>query len=83
MEKNKNGYSEYNFGKSGSGGSTGGGADQDGSDFGTAVRQLAMVYAPYQCWRRLYSPEDAMKHGTMFEELYKPLLMCKGENGNG
>ena len=38
-----------------------------------AARQLAMVYSPYQCWRMLYSEMDALKHGTLFEELYKPL----------
>ena len=36
-------------------------------------RQLAMVYSPYQCWRMLYSEADALRHGTLFEELYKPL----------
>ena len=36
-------------------------------------RQLAMVYSPYQCWRMLYNEDDALKHGTLFEELYKPL----------
>ena len=35
--------------------------------------QLAMVYAPYQFFTNLYTPEQAMKHGTLFEELYKPL----------
>lgn len=35
--------------------------------------QLGMVYSPYQCWRMLYSVEDALDHGTLFEELYKPL----------
>ena len=40
---------------------------------GCANRQLAMVYAPMQCWRRLYAPADALKRGTLFEELYKPL----------
>lgn len=34
---------------------------------------LAMVYSPYQSWRKLYSEEEALKHGTLFEELYKPL----------
>lgn len=42
-------------------------------------RQLAMVYSPYQCWRMLYTPDNALKHGTLFEELYKPLEEC----GNG
>jgi hypothetical protein len=32
-----------------------------------------MVYAPKQCWRMIFSPADAMRHGTKFEELYKPL----------
>ena len=35
--------------------------------------QLAMVYSPLQCWRMLYSPEEALMKGTLFEELYKPL----------
>ena len=38
-----------------------------------APRQLAMVYSPYQCWRMLYGEMDALEHGTLFEELYKPL----------
>ena len=36
-------------------------------------RQLAMVYSPHQCWRMLYGEMDALCHGTLFEELYKPL----------
>ncbi len=43
-------------------------------------RHLAMVYSPYQCWRMLYTPSDALKHGTLFEELYKPVGEC---NKNG
>lgn len=39
---------------------------------GCGNRQLAMVYSPMQCWRRLYTPADALMHGTLFEELYKP-----------
>ncbi len=35
--------------------------------------QLAMVYAPKQVFRKLYSEVDALRHGTLFEELYKPL----------
>ena len=38
---------------------------------------LAMVYSPYQSWRMLYSEDDALKHGTLFEELYKPLGEAK------
>ncbi|MBO7196363.1 MAG: spore coat associated protein CotJA [Clostridia bacterium] len=34
---------------------------------------LAYVYAPDQRFRMLYSANDALKHGTLFEELYKPM----------
>ena len=34
--------------------------------------QLAMVYSPMQCWRRLHTPDEALTKGTLFEELYKP-----------
>ena len=33
---------------------------------------LAMVYCPRQCWRSLFSPEDGLKHGTLFAELALP-----------
>ena len=33
---------------------------------------LAMVYCPRQCWRSLFSPEDGLKHGTIFAELALP-----------
>ena len=34
---------------------------------------LAYVYAPDQKFRMLYSASEALKHGTLFEELYKPM----------
>ena len=34
---------------------------------------LAYVYAPTQKFCMLYSAEQALKHGTLFENLYKPL----------
>ena len=34
---------------------------------------LAYVYAPDQVFRMLYSANDALRHGTLFEELYKPM----------
>ena len=37
------------------------------------TRQLAMVYAPMQCFRMLYNHSEALKRGTLFEELDKPL----------
>lgn len=42
----------------------------------TEFGQLAMVYAPYQNWRMLYSPDKALMRGTLFEELDKPLEDC-------
>ncbi len=33
---------------------------------------LAMVYAPYQCWQKLLTPEAALSHGTLFEDLMLP-----------
>lgn len=34
---------------------------------------LAYVYAPNQTFRMLYTANDALNHGTLFEELYKPM----------
>ena len=40
---------------------------------------LAMVYTPDQEWRELYSEEDAIAHGTLFTELFKPFYHgCSG-----
>lgn len=36
-------------------------------------KPLAYVYAPHQHFRLLYSAKDALSHGTLFEELYKPM----------
>lgn len=35
---------------------------------------LAMVYSPEQPFEGLYSPEDGLAHGTLFEALYKPWM---------
>ena len=40
---------------------------------------LAYVYAPDQRFRLLYSAMDALKHGTLFEELYKPMEVYGNE----
>ncbi len=34
---------------------------------------LAYAYVPWQKWRLMYSPAAALKNGTLFEELNKPL----------
>ncbi len=79
MERNENGYSEFRFTRPGAGsknGSMSGKPSGMSPEGGCTEHQLAMVYSPYQCWRMLYSPDSALKHGTLFEELYKPLEDC-------
>ena len=34
---------------------------------------IGYAYVPIQRFRMLYTPNDALAHGTLFEELYKPL----------
>ncbi len=38
----------------------------------------AMVYSPVQCFRELYTPEEALMRGTLFKELDLPFA----PNGN-
>ena len=64
MEKNENAYPMTNRGND---------AGRNASNGCSDGLQLAMVYSPYQSWRMLLSPDDALAHGTLFEELYKPL----------
>lgn len=61
MEKNENGYTGR------------GSSPSEGRLPSEGEVQLAMVYSPKQAWRLLYSSADALSHGTLFEELYKPL----------
>jgi len=63
MEKNENGYSGTACNRN---------APKNDVSCSDGL-QLAMVYSPYQSWRMIMSPEDALAHGTLFEELYKPL----------
>ena len=46
-----------------------------------AQTSLAMVYSPEQAFEGLYSPEDALAHGSLFEALHKPWMpeSCRGE----
>ena len=64
MEKNENGYPvARNSGENGC----------SNNRHSMSGRQLAMVYSPYNEWQMIFSPEDALTNGTLFEELYKPL----------
>ena len=42
-------------------------------------KPLAYAYVPIQRWRMLYTPENALAHGTLFEELYKPMEVYGNE----
>ena len=90
MEKNENGYSQWQNNRNTEGDRRGGcspernnmnGMNMKMGSLGSGMNdcatvQLGMVYSPFQCWRMTYSKEDALKHGTLFEELYKPLEDC-------
>ena len=62
----ENGNGNSRGGCSGTGGCGGSGNCLD-------EKPLAYTYAPDQKFRMLYSAKDALKHGTLFEELYKPM----------
>lgn len=42
---------------------------------------LAMVYSPRQCWRKLFEPEEGLKHGTIFAELVLPFEAVSHKSG--
>ena len=67
MERNQNGYPTPHTAEKPV-------ADGCGKDGITTMDDLPLGYAyvPIQKWRMLYSPEDALVRGTMFEELDKP-----------
>lgn len=51
------------------------------SDTKIPYPSLAMVYATDQYWGQLYTTDDALMHGTLFECLYLPFdPNCKGED---
>ncbi len=43
-------------------------------------RPLAMVYSPIQTWRNIYTPDEALKYGTLFADLNFPWVA--GEKGS-
>ena len=88
MDKNENGYPSLgrsmgdgclnnNSGQNGNGCTTPNGNNVgNGNCGGTSCIDafpLAYVYAPNQSFRMLYSAKEALNHGTLFEELYKPM----------
>ena len=92
MDKNENGYPAMP--PSGNGNTGGMMPPQNGGTGGNGTTQnhhcggrgdcmdnmpLAYVYAPNQFFRMLYSADEALKHGTLFEELYKPMEVYGNE----
>ena len=67
MERNRNGYPEM----------------RDNCEVSEAMtlgdKPLAYAYVPIQRWRMLYKPDDALAHGTLFEELFKPMEVYGNE----
>ena len=59
----------------GNGGTVGGVTNHSCGGSGNCLDEmkLAYVYAPNQMFRMLYSANEALHHGTLFEELYKPM----------
>ena len=72
MERNENGYPGHrvDLGNAGQGGS-GCAADSDKSCLDNLMP--GYVYAPMQKFCMLYSADEALRHGTLFEQLYKPM----------
>lgn len=71
MERNENGYPKAS-------GNSANGCQPD-MDATLGDRPLGYAYVPMQRWRMMYAPEDALGHGTMFEELYKPMEVYGNE----
>ncbi len=42
-------------------------------------KPLAYAYVPIQSFRMMYPVSDALSHGTLFEELYKPMEVYGNE----
>ncbi len=42
------------------------------------MQELAIASVPMQQYHLLYPPQQALWHGTLFQELEKPLMPLKG-----
>ena len=45
--------------------------------------KLARAYVPIQVMSRVYDPKEALKHGTLFPELYQPYKTYKDRDLGG
>ena len=85
MDRNENGYPRGRVGGAGRRDCTGnqvgsdslGGCGPESVNGGCAdcldTKPLAYSYNPIQRWQMLYTVDDALGRGTLFEELDKPL----------
>jgi len=71
MERNENGYPSPRAMAQGNCG--------EANDATLNDKPLAYAYVPIQSWRMMYPVEDALAHGTLFEELYKPMEVYGNE----
>ena len=71
-EENERSYERMSRAKEGCSKNNNIGEENEKNDCNNDV-PLAYVYAPVQKFCMLYSPDEALKHGTLFEKLYKPL----------
>lgn len=45
--------------------------------YGEKGMELAQAYIPFQQFGNLYPPEESLKKGTLFPDLYRPYDGCK------
>lgn len=81
MERNENGVPTVPRTEEHSGGTNGCGCKKSdtGMDMLSDSLPLAYAYVPWQKWRLLYSPSEALANGTLFEELNKPIEVYGNE----
>lgn len=53
------------------------------SKYGVTGLPIGSVYSPLQDFTELYEPGVALRRGTMFSTLDKPLVGAKNRNGGG
>ena len=67
MERNENGYPNMNS------------ICEEPSEATLNGKPLAYAYVPIQQWKMPYPIDECLSHGTLFEELYKPMEVYGNE----
>ncbi|HLR33987.1 MAG TPA: spore coat associated protein CotJA [Tissierellales bacterium] len=47
------------------------------------MKQLARAYVPFQIMNQIFSPEEALRKGTLFPELYEPYMTERNSSRGG